>query len=112
MREVKDLKLLGADIVSDPEHKYAVPFIKDKSENIIDHYDYSVVDEMVENWKYPFQDWEVTRKELFQSPPSDIKDTDPCPCGLFLRSYANCCKTRPGILSYKFVMTPLASNNI
>lgn len=104
LKEVQDMEFLGADIVLDPEHKYSVLFAHDEYGNQIDNYDYSLIEDLMKCWKTTYQDWSVTREECYLSPTSDIKDTDPCPCLLSFESYSNCCKNRPGILTYHYTI--------
>jgi hypothetical protein len=41
---VKKAELEGVDIVFNPEHKYAVAFLRDKEGDQTDHYDYRILE--------------------------------------------------------------------
>lgn len=51
--EVQQFNLLGADVVQNPEHKYAVLFPQFNNKQI-DCYDYTGVESFIRNWKTPF----------------------------------------------------------
>ena len=61
-REVLEVKLLGADIVQNPEHKYSVVFACAKDGNRVDQYDYSLIEELVSKWNKPFMVWKINKK--------------------------------------------------
>lgn len=101
---VHDASLLGADFVRNPENKYSVVFMRDANGNEIDNYDYSVVTKLMQYWNNPFQNWRIERKEIYVTPPSNLNDNDICPCQTSFQTYSECCKNRPGILSYHYTI--------
>ena len=53
---VTDAELKGIDIVENPVHKFSVLFPSD-SEGRHDHYDYTLLEELMKVWSKPFQFW-------------------------------------------------------
>lgn len=53
-REVEQYELIGADIVTNPEHKYSVLFPSDDNGKKVDHYDYTNVERFSKVWARPF----------------------------------------------------------
>lgn len=53
---VTDAELKGIDIVENPVHKFSVLFPSD-SEGRHDHYDYTLLEELMKVWRKPFQFW-------------------------------------------------------
>lgn len=53
-REVEQCELIGADIVTNPEHKYSVLFPSDGNGKAVDHYDYTNVERFSKVWNRPF----------------------------------------------------------
>lgn len=106
VKTVTDCELLGADIVTDPEHKYSVLFCQDAEGGSIDNYDYSLLKHLLQCWLTPFQDWSVTIEERYVTPPIGLKDTDLCPCYRSIKTYGECCKNLPGILTYHYSIMP------
>ena len=98
-RIVQKNTLVGVDVVTNPEHKYAVAFLNGE-----DHYDYSLVAYLKQNWRHPLQRWGVTVSEDFVPHGSfpHLKDEDLCPCNSGLK-YVNCCKNNSsGIRCYHY----------
>lgn len=93
---VKKFALKGVAIVFNPEHKYAVAFGRNGENDHEDHYDYKLLDGLMDWWKDPYSPWHYTIKHIHKSPDDfpKLKDDDYCPCGSG-KKYMVCCKNDP-----------------
>lgn len=93
---VKKAELEGVDIVFSPEHKYAVAFGRNGEDDHEDHYDYKLLDGLMERWKDPYFPWHYTMRHIHKSLDDfpDLKDEDYCPCSSG-KKYRDCCKNDP-----------------
>lgn len=93
---VKKAKLEGVDIVFNPEHKYAVAFLRGKEGDQTDHYDYGILEKIMRAWDDPYKPWHYTTKHIHKSPDEfpDLTEESKCPCGSG-KTYGECCKNDP-----------------
>lgn len=91
---VQKCELGGVDVVFNPEHKYAVAFVGGENGRE-DHYDYSILEAVMNEWDDPYKPWYYETRHIFKSPDDfpGLKDEDYCPCGS-AKKYAECCKKR------------------
>lgn len=100
---ITDCELKGADIVSNPEHKYTVLFTTNEKGEQIDHYNYSGIQELMKLWITPFQNWDYKVTISYMPKQKAYNDDEFCPCGSAL-FYKDCCKDKPGIKHRRFVI--------
>ena len=93
---VNKWELKGISLVFNPEHKYAVAFLSDGKEGRKDHYNYLLLDRLMELWKDPYAAWHYTTKHIHKSPKEfpGLHDSDKCPCGSG-KKYSDGCKNDP-----------------
>ena len=100
IRIITDVEFLAVSLVEKPLNKYTVTFIVDeKTGKKIDHYDYSIIEFIVERLESPFHNWDYERTEK-RYPHEKFKDIDKeenCPCGS-KRKYKDCCLKESGVL--------------
>jgi hypothetical protein len=106
--KVEKSVLRGVDLVKDPEHKYAVPFLNDEEGRPIDQYNYCLLDGLMNIWLTPYSTWHYTTEHIHK-PPMDypgLSDNSPCPCGSG-ELYMDCCKNDPkGVKHIVYVFAP------
>ena len=90
--EEKKGELHGADLVTNPEHKYAVVFPSDENGKK-DNYDYQLLDCLMGVWKDPYSPWHYVTIHTHKKPEEfpQLSEDSLCPCGSGKR-YKNCCK--------------------
>lgn len=112
LREITEVNVLSVDIVANPVHKSAVPFLIDpESGKTYDHYNYVNVFSVVSNLENPFDMWEL-RQTTKLYPHSDFESigrNEHCPCGSG-KKYQECCLKKPGVEKPHFHITLPASN--
>ena len=93
--EVQKGELRGADIVTNPEHKYSVLFPGDENGQK-DNYDYQLLDYLMGVWKDPYNPWHYVTIHTYKKPKEfpELNDDSFCPCGSG-KCYAECCKNNP-----------------
>jgi hypothetical protein len=98
-RIVKDLAIVSISLVRDPGQKYSVPFITNEDRQTVDHYDYSIVQFLIERLSSPFDRWTFERTKAYHPHELFREDspTGPCPCNSG-ETYENCCLRRPGVI--------------
>lgn len=98
--------ILGAAIVQAPVNKSNVLFLIDENTGEkIDNHNYITIEYLMESVKHSYEYWDLEISYRYNTPPSGIKDSDPCPC-LSMDNYSDCCKHLPGIKypHYIFIM--------
>lgn len=107
---VTDAELKGIDIVENPVHKFAVLFPSD-SDGRHDHYDYKLVEGLMNFWSKPFQSWKYEIHEVLKQKaefPGLTKESF-CPCGSG-KSYGECCALNADGIKhriYTFIVNPI-----
>lgn len=93
---VEKCALEGVAIVFNPEHKYAVAFGRNGEDDHVDHYDYKLLEGLMDWWKDPYYPWHYTTKYIHKSPDdfSDLTEESKCPCGSG-KKFGECCKNDP-----------------
>jgi hypothetical protein len=98
-RIVKDMTAVSISLVRDPVQKYSVPFITNSDGKTVDHYDYSIVQFLIERLMSPFDKWSFEWTEAYH--PHELfgerSPKGPCPCDSG-RIYENCCLHKPGVV--------------
>ena len=93
---VESAELEGVDIVTNPQHKYAVAFLTNESGERIDHYNYMLLASLMQDWDNPYKPWHYVVNPIHKSPEEfpDLTDDSTCPCGSG-KVYSECCKNDP-----------------
>jgi hypothetical protein len=96
---VTEVRLLGASLVENPDFKANVVFlIDDETGEPFDHFDYPLLEYLMQRLASPWSPWDARRTERLQpfSRFGDLDDDASCPCesGFALR---DCCRSRGGI---------------
>lgn len=107
---VTDTELKGLDIVENPAHKYSVMFPSD-TEGRHDHYDYTLVQGLMQYWSKPFQLWKYVVRKVYKQRAEfpSLTNESYCPCGSG-KSYGECCALNAeGIEQkiYTFMVQPI-----
>lgn len=107
-RIVTKCDVLGISFVESPLQKYSVPFLTDgKTEELKDHYNYKLIENLVKELKSPFDDWDVEIKQVIHPHETfaDIGRNDKCPCGSG-EKYKKCCLLKDGVTMphYEFIL--------
>jgi len=95
-REITDGELGGVSLTDKPANRYAVAFTGPEGER--DHYDYSMLRELLARLQGPFDDWsvELSTAHLPHERYKDLGRNDSCPCSSELK-YKHCCLKEPGV---------------
>ena len=100
VRIPQDFELDHDAITRYPYWKYRVLFKKDEeTEEMVDNYDYSFIDYLIEILPSPYDEWDYKRVEQL-IPHSEFKHfngDDKCPCHSG-KKYKECCSEKDGIL--------------
>lgn len=99
-RIVKKADLLSISFVENPVQKYSVPFTKDEeTDEQIDHYNYQVVEYLIERLKAPFDGWDIDWQErrIPHEKFPDVGRNEKCPCDSG-KKYKKCCLNKEGVL--------------
>ncbi len=107
-RIVTKMNFLGISMVESPVLKYSVPFIDtEKTGEFVDHYNYSLLEYLIEMLLNPFEDWsfKLTSKIYPHSHYENHSRNDKCPCGSGAK-YKKCCLQKDGVElpHYEFVI--------
>ena len=100
--EVVDFEFKGIDLVENPVHKFAVLFLCDKNGDKIDHYNYCLLEGLMEHWDKPFQSWSYSVEDIFKTVTDfpGLNDNSYCPCGSG-KKFVDCCKNNPLGIKHK-----------
>ena len=109
--EITKAKLLGMAVVEDPGHRYSVLFpIDSATGEKRDHYNYSILNFLVERLLSPFHGWEfkLTKQRHPHSRYKHVGRNAPCPCESS-KKYRKCCGRQSGVLRphYDFIFSVL-----
>lgn len=94
-------RLIGTSLVENPDFKANVVFlIDDETGKPFDHFDYPLLDYLMQHLASPWSLWDVRRTERLQpfSRCGDLDDDAPCPCESKV-ALRDCCRPRGGIRS-------------
>jgi len=111
-RIVHDMECLGIALVENPVQKYSVVFSSDPSTGKqVDHYNYSLIEWVVDRLASPFHEWTMEKTEKVY-PHSQFKllgRNDRCPCNSG-EKYKKCCMQKAGVIlphfKVNFSVTP------
>jgi len=99
IRIVTKAEFISISLVESPLQKYSVPFMTDpKTGKTVDHYDYSLLENLLKILKSPFDEWDYkkTTKMYPHSKFKHIGRNENCPCGSG-KKYKQCCLKREGV---------------
>lgn len=108
-RLIIDVKAIGMSIVTSPVQKYSVIFLNDpKTGQMVDQYDYSMVNWVIERLQSPFHNWDMEKTKI-RHPHSrydHLGPDDECPCESG-EKYKDCCLNKSGVLRphYKIIFS-------
>ncbi|MBO7111922.1 MAG: SEC-C domain-containing protein [Bacteroidaceae bacterium] len=93
---VEKCALEGISLVFNPEHKYAVTFARNGEDDHEDHYNYKLLEGLMDFWEGPYYPWYYTTRHIHISPDEypGLRGDDFCPCGSG-KKYGDCCKDDP-----------------